>query len=254
MRLDGLRAGPVFVFFQAERCANMLICGLQKLSLLDYPGKLAATVFTGGCNLRCPFCHNAALVTDVSACKRIPEEEVLAFLEKRRKMLDGVCITGGEPLLQNDLADFIQKVRALGYLVKLDTNGAFPALVRTLIARHLLDYVAMDIKNRPEKYAETVGLPDFSVAPVLETAKLLMEGRVEYEFRTTIVAEFHTPADILAIGHWLKGADKYFLQSFEDSGNLIQSGLRAVDKPTEMRMLESVRPFFKEVGLRGTEP
>jgi pyruvate formate lyase activating enzyme len=207
---------------------NMLICGLQKLSLLDYPGKLAATIFTGGCNLRCPFCHNAGLVLHPGEEEQISEGEVLAFLEKRRGLLDGVCITGGEPLLQAGLEGFIEQVRGLGFLVKLDTNGAFPDRLAHLIRRGLVDYVAMDLKNTPQKYPETVGIPGFDPKPVFESAALLLRGEVPYEFRTTLVKPLHTPADIEALGRAVAGAENYFLQNFEDSGDLVGFG-----SPTE---------------------
>lgn len=199
----------------------MLICGLQRLSLLDYPEKLAATVFTGGCNLRCPFCHNAALVTKVSDTPSFSENEVLHFLESRIGKLDGVCITGGEPLLQSDIDDFIVKIRKLGFLVKLDTNGVFPEKLSRLLSKGLLDYVAMDIKNSPEKYAATAGIPDFDPAPVFESARLIMDSGIPYEFRTTLVREFHTETDIEKIGVSVLGAKNYFLQNFEDSGDLV---------------------------------
>lgn len=202
----------------------MLIYGLQKLSLLDYPGKLAATIFTGGCNLRCPFCHNASLVTRFSDCVRISEEDVFSFLKKRKGLLDGVCITGGEPLLQEDLADFIINVREMGFLVKLDTNGAYPEKLEALIRRSLLDYVAMDIKNSYEKYPLTTGVPNFDTSPVIKSVKLLLDSKVPYEFRTTLVSPLHTEADIGKIGFALKGAENYFLQNFEDSGDLIGFG------------------------------
>ncbi|MDR1131343.1 MAG: anaerobic ribonucleoside-triphosphate reductase activating protein [Oscillospiraceae bacterium] len=202
----------------------MLILGLQKLSLLDFPGKLAATIFTGGCNLRCPYCHNARLVTRLESCTRIPENAVLGFLEKRRGLLDGICITGGEPLLQADIADFIIKVRALGLLVKLDTNGCFPERLERLIRRGLLDYVAMDIKNTLEKYPETVGLPAFDTAPVCRSIALLLKSAVPYAFRTTLVRPFHTEPDIAEMGRITAGAENYFLQNFEDSGELVGFG------------------------------
>jgi len=202
----------------------MLIYGLQKLSLLDYPGKLAATVFTGGCNLRCPFCHNASLVTRFSECEQISDEEVFSFLEKRRGLLDGVCITGGEPLLQDGLETFIAKVREMGFLVKLDTNGAFPEELGALLGRSAIDYVAMDIKNSFEKYPMTVGISEFDPTPVFESAKILMSGTVPYEFRTTLVRAFHTEEDIIKIGLAVAGAENYFLQNFEDSGDLVGFG------------------------------
>ena len=201
----------------------MLICGLQKLSLLDYPEKLAATIFTGGCNMRCPFCHNALLVTRVSESETIDESEILNFLKKRTGLLDGVCITGGEPRLQNDLADFIIEIRKLGFLIKLDTNGTFPEKLAALLDMGLIDYVAMDIKNSPEKYPLTVGLPNFDSAPVFESAAILMNSPVPYEFRTTLVRELHTFDDIETIGRVLSGAKSYYLQNFEDSGDLVGS-------------------------------
>ena len=199
----------------------MLICGLQKLSLLDYPGKLAATIFTGGCNLRCPFCHNARLVLRPCEDGQLSEREVLAFLEKRRGLLDGVCITGGEPLLQSGLENFIEQVHGLGFLVKLDTNGTFPEKLGRLIRRGLVDYVAMDLKNTPEKYSETVGIPGFDSKPIFESAALLLRGEVPYEFRTTLVKPFHTPVDLEALCQTVAGAENYFLQNFEVSGDLV---------------------------------
>lgn len=199
----------------------MLICGLQKLSLLDYPEKLAATIFTGGCNLRCPFCHNAPIVTRLSQAQTLEESQVLDFLQTRVGKLDGVCITGGEPLLQEGLEAFIRKIHNLGFLVKLDTNGALPEKLAALLETGLVDYVAMDIKNSPEKYALTVGLCGFDPAPVFESAKYLMQSGVPYEFRTTLVKGLHGYADLEKIGHLLCGAKDYYLQNFEDSGELI---------------------------------
>lgn len=199
----------------------MKINGLQKLTLLDYPEKLAATVFTAGCNLRCPFCHNATLVTQIENSDHYTEDEVLTFLKKRKGKLDGICITGGEPLIHNDIANFIKKVRELGFLIKLDTNGSFPEKLKSLLDKGLLDYVAMDIKNTPEKYALTVGIPDFDCTPVFESAKILMQGNTPYEFRTTLVHELHTAQDMKKIGQTLEKAKNYYLQSFEDSGDLV---------------------------------
>lgn len=199
----------------------MLICGIQKLTLLDYPEKIAATIFTGGCNYRCPFCHNASLVLRPAECQPIPEEEIFDFLGKRVGKLDGVCITGGEPLLQSDIEDFIRKIRSMGFLVKLDTNGAFPQRLKSLLDQGLLDYVAMDIKNSPEKYALSVGVKGFDPSPVFESAALLMTNTVPYEFRTTLVKGLHTGEDILAMGKAVDGAKNFYLQSFEDSGDLV---------------------------------
>lgn len=232
----------------------MKICGLQKLAMVDYPGKLAATVFTGGCNLRCPFCHNALLVTKLA---ENPEshsaEEVLAFLKSRKGLLDGVVLSGGEPLLQPDAADFLQAVRDMGYAVKLDTNGCYPEVLAGILERGLVDYVAMDIKNSRQKYALTVGLPLFDLTPVEESLRLLRQSGVDYELRTTIVKEFHTADDIRAIGEWCQGAPHYYLQNFVDSGNLIAEGCHGVEPLELQAFAEIARPFFKEVGIRGVD-
>lgn len=199
----------------------MLICGLQKLSLLDYPEKLAATVFTGGCNLRCPFCHNAPLVLRPTECEVLSEDAVLSFLSTRKGKLDGVCITGGEPLLQPDTGDFIQRVRELGFLVKLDTNGAFPDRLAKLLAEGMPDYIAMDVKSSPEAYADAAGVPGLDPAPFLESIRLIMDSGVSYEFRTTVVKGIHDENTIYGISKAISGAEKYYLQSFVDSGDLV---------------------------------
>ena len=229
----------------------MKINGFQKLTLLDFPGHTACTVFTGGCNLRCPFCHNALLVTEVDDLEDYPEEEILAFLKKRQGILDGVAITGGEPLLQRDIRAFIEKVRALGYAVKLDTNGTFPKVLRELMDAGLLDYVAVDIKNSKEKYAETTGMKALDLSGIEETVQLLLEGRVPYEFRTTVVREFHTPEDIRKIGEWIRGADRYVLQHFEDSGNLIGKNMHPVSKEEMTEMQRIVQSYVGNAEIRG---
>ena len=231
----------------------MQIHGFQKMTLLDYPGKVAATVFTGGCNFRCPFCHNALLVTELSGSPVIPEEEVLAHLEKKKKLLDGVAVTGGEPLLQKDLPAFLKKLKELGYPVKLDTNGSFPDRLKELVKAGLVDYVAVDIKNRPEKYAETVGVADFDLTPVRETVDFLLSDAVDYEFRTTVVRQFHTPEDIRAAADWIRVAKRYFLQNFVDSGNLIQPGLTGVSSEEMEEMASAARTILPRVALRGVE-
>ena len=229
----------------------MVIHGFQKMTLLDYPGKVACTIFTAGCNFRCPFCHNAPLVTHLSDSERIDEGEVLAYLQKRRGILDGVCITGGEPTLQRDLADFIRTVRALGYAVKLDTNGSDPDTLAALIDGGLVDYVAMDIKNAPARYAETVGIEGFDLSPVERSIELLLSGRVDYEFRTTVAAELHTPDDIVAIARRIAGAPRYFLQPFVDSGDLIGQGLHAPDSASLQSMLRAAKLFLPNSAIRG---
>lgn len=211
----------------------MKICGFQKMTMLDYPGKVACTVFTGGCNFRCPFCHNATLVTDIDENAVFSEDEIISYLNKRKGIIDGVCITGGEPLLQKDIGDFLIKVKATGMPVKLDTNGSYPEKLRELVNEGLVDYVAMDIKNSKEKYSLTVGLSGYDIGKVEESVKFLMSDAVDYEFRTTVVREYHTAEDIVEISKWIAGAKRYFLQGFVDSGNLIGSGMSAL-KPQEM--------------------
>ena len=226
--------------------------GFLKLTLLDYPGHTACTVFTAGCNFRCPFCHNASLVNGIPA-ERYSEEEVLSYLQKRRGILDGICVTGGEPLLQPDLPSFLCRVKALGVNVKLDTNGSRPRVLRALIEEGLVDYVAMDIKNRWERYPETVGIPSFDGNDVQESAALLMEGRVPFEFRTTVVREFHTVEDIQDIAQTLQQAPSYYLQNFEDSGDLIGSDLHAVDRQTLGAMRDAAAFYIPDTTLRGID-
>ena len=229
----------------------MRILGLQKLSLLDFPGKVAATVFTGGCNLRCPFCHNAPLVLPGRGTSALDAGGVLDFLASRRGLLDGVVLSGGEPLLQPDAADFVAEVKAMGFAVKLDTNGCHPDALADILDRRLADYVAMDIKNSLEKYPWTVGVPGFDTAPVERSARLLMEGPADYEFRTTLVRPFHEVGDMETIGRWLRGARRYYLQAFVDSGDLVGGGC-APFTPEEMEgFLQAARPFFQSAALRG---
>jgi len=229
----------------------MRISGLQKLSMVDFPGKLAATVFTGGCNLRCPFCHNAPLVVRVSETPVLSEEEVLNFLKRRKGLLEGVVLSGGEPLLQSGITAFLAKIRELGFAVKLDTNGCHPGILADILEQGLVDYVAMDIKNCREKYPQTVGIPGFDISPVDESIHLLKSSGIEFEFRTTVVAGFHTAEDIQAIGVWCGGAPYYFLQQFVDSGDLVGSGCQAVEPLELQRFAEIARPFFGAVNVRG---
>ena len=232
----------------------MHICGLQKLAMVDFPGKLAATVFTGGCNLRCPFCHNALLVNRLSENPETHSvEEILDFLRKRKGLLDGVVLSGGEPLLQSGAADFLEQVRSLGFAVKLDTNGCYPEALEEILKQNLVDYVAMDIKNSREKYAETVGIPDFDITPIEQSVQLLKNSGIDFEFRTTVVKEFHTAQDIVSIGQWLAGSPRYFLQQFVDSGDLVGTGCTAVE-PLELQAFATLaRPFFGSVTLRGID-
>ena len=230
----------------------MILGGLVKTTLLDYPGKIACTVFTQGCNFRCPFCHNALLVTRQNENQNtVTEDELLAFLKKRIGILDGVCLTGGEPLLDPDVFDFIKKIKDIGYKVKLDTNGSFPGKLEKLIDGELVDYVAMDVKNTFEKYGLTVGIDGFNTDKVRRSIDILREGKLPFEFRTTLVGEFHAEEDFENIGKALAGAKKYFLQKFSDSGDLICDGLHEVDKKSAALMLERVRKYIPSAELRG---
>lgn len=231
----------------------MNIQGLQKLTLLDYPGRVACTVFLAGCNFRCPFCHNASLVTHIRPENQIPVEEVLAFLEKRRGILEGVCITGGEPLLAPELERFMERLKEMGYLIKLDTNGSNVNRLEYLVKKGLIDYVAMDIKNVPQKYGMTIGIEDYNPENVLKSVRYLMSDPVQYEFRTTVVREFHKRDDFEGLGRWLQGAKRYYLQSFADSGDVIQPGLRAYTKDILEQALEIVRKYIPSAQLRGVD-
>ncbi len=231
----------------------MRLGGLQKLTLLDYPGRVACTVFTVGCDFRCPFCHNSSLVVS-PAVPELSQDDFFAFLKKRQGLLDGVAITGGEPLLHPDMAAFLEKIRMLGFAVKLDTNGAFPDRLQEILEAGLADYVAMDIKNCREKYERTAGAAQ--VLPQVErSAALLLEGTVPFEFRTTLVEELHEPADFAAIGQWISGAERYFIQGFVDSGDILAGGncFHAASPEKAKACLEAVRPFVPAAQLRGME-
>ena len=227
----------------------MIIKGFQKTTLLDFPGKVAATVFTGGCNFRCPFCHNASLVTHIKE-DTVEESEVLSYLKKRKNILDGICITGGEPLLHADIELFCGKVRELGLAIKLDTNGSRPQLLKHLVQEGLLDYVAMDIKNSKERYAETCGLDHFPEG-VEESIRFLMSCGIPYEFRTTVTKDFHTPDDIASLTQWIQGAERYFLQCFTDSGDLISEGLSAYSPEEMNELLAIAKRNIPSAALRG---
>ena len=228
----------------------MLIKGLQKTTLLDYPSKVAATIFTGGCNFRCPFCHNASLVEDLSASDNISENDVLSFLAKRRGILDGVCITGGEPLLQRDILDFCKKIRELGLLIKLDTNGSRPDEFKKLIDEGLIDYIAMDIKNSKELYATTCGLKDFP-SEIEKSIDIIMNSGIPYEFRTTVVRELHSKESIDSLCRWIAGAERYYMQGFIDSGDLLGDGLSAYSTAEMEELLQIARVHIPTAELRG---
>ena len=231
----------------------MQIAGLQKLTLLDYPGQVACTIFTGGCNFRCPFCHNAALVLPgITLLPQYDEEQILAFLKKRRGVLDGVAVSGGEPLLQTDLEAFLGRIRNLGYRIKLDTNGSFPDRLRALVRAGLVDRVAMDIKNAPALYRDTAGAPALDLRAVEESKDFLLSGAVDYEFRTTVVKGLHSRESLIDAAKWIRGAKEYYLQQFKDSGSLIDgAGLGAYDEQEMHALAEAVAPWVPSVQVRG---
>ena len=229
-----------------------IFAGLQKLTLLDYPGKVACTLFTKGCNFRCPFCHNASLVVRADEQPTYTNDEILAFLKKRQGILDGVAITGGEPTLMSGLYDFIVQVKEMEYSVKLDSNGTRPEVLKKLVMNGLVDYVAMDIKNSPEKYAYTCGLPEsYDLSKIEESKNFLMEGHVDFEFRTTVAKPFHTEEDFYKIGEWLKGSEKYFLQQFKDSGDIIGQEISSFNESEMEKFLNVLLPFVPNTQLRG---
>ncbi len=229
----------------------MKILGLQKLSLLDYPGKVACIVFTAGCNFRCPFCHNGDLVTGNNAPSPIPEEDVFAFLKKRQGILEGVVVTGGEPLLQPDLPDFLQKVRALGYSVKLDTNGYLPDQLKNVVTKGLVDMVAMDVKNSPEKYAQTVGVENLDFSRIQQSLDFLLSANIDVEFRTTVVKQLHTPQDIVGAAKLIQGAKLYYLQNFRESETVIKDGFLPLSDQEMHLLLEKVQDFVPNAKIRG---
>ena len=249
----------------------MNIQGLQKMTLLDYPGKVACTVFLSGCNFRCPFCHNSELLDD-SAPTVMDDRELLRFLESRKGMLEGVAFTGGEPLMRKELPQLLEQIKAMGYPVKLDTNGAFPDRLQAVVKAGLVDYVAMDIKNSPEKYAVTCGLSDMgynganpckqgSLLDKVEQSKnFLMEAgsksltggpAIDYEFRTTTMAQLHDSDSFRAIGQWIRGAGQYYLQPFTDRDTVAVAGFHAPGEDELRRYADLVRPFVREVAIRG---
>ena len=228
----------------------MRIQGLQKLTLLDYPGKTACTIFLSGCNFRCPFCHNTPLLT-ADAAAGMGEAELLAFLKKRQGLLDGVAITGGEPLLRPELPALLEKIKELGYAVKLDTNGAFPDRLEQIVRAGLADYVAMDVKNSPARYAQTVGAVELDLMPIDKSVSFLLRDTVDYEFRTTAVAELHDDASFLSLADWLAGARRYFIQCFEPRQTVLQADLHAPSPAQLHHWAELVRPNISDVSLRG---
>jgi len=246
----------------------MRINGLQKTTLLDYPGRVACTVFLGGCDLRCPFCHNAGLVLDPDNEPYIDEAELFSFLNKRKGILDGVCITGGEPLMQMETIGLIKRIKSMGFSVKIDTNGTFPERLKELTDVGLLDYIAMDVKSSLKNYPKAVGLRSFDTACIERSAKHIMTCGVDYEFRTTAAKGLINKDDFIEIGKWLNGAKRYFIQAFRDGESLIYKTARSDESgrmPLPIPQLaeftaeelhafaEAVRPCFGEVGVRGVD-
>ncbi len=226
----------------------MIIQGLQKLTILDFPGKVACIVFTAGCSFRCPFCHNAALVRCEG--ESISEDEVLSYLKKRQGILDGVVITGGEPTIQKGLKEFILKIKNFGYNIKLDTNGYHPEVLEELLNEGLIDYVAMDIKNSKERYAVTAGLQNIDISRIERSIEILKNGNIPYEFRVTTMQEFHSEKEIKSIGEWAKGAKKFFIQSFRDSGDILGGTFTALDDAKIAEFKQILSKFVKDVETR----
>lgn len=228
----------------------MIIEGLQKTTLLDFPGLVACTLFAHGCNLRCPFCHNAGLVVRKPE-NIISQEELGEFLKKRKGILDGVCLTGGEPLAQKDAIEFIEFLKSFGYKIKLDTNGFFPERLKEVIDKGLVDYIAMDIKSSPEGYAKAVGIDNIDISPAMESVKLIMSSGIDYEFRTTAVKGLHLVSDFERIGEWISGAKRYFIQQFIDSGDLIKTGFEAFSKEETEKLIAAVSKNVPSAKARG---
>ena len=231
----------------------MKIYGLNKTTLLDYPGKVAATIFLGGCNFRCPFCQNSSLVLNPSAQPEIPVKEVLSFLKKRKGILDGICITGGEPTLSPDLPELLQEIRTLGYPIKLDTNGTHPALLKTLTEQNLIQMTAVDIKACPDNYPALCGLVHPELDAVKETVEFLKNGILDYEFRTTVIRELHSEKDFIEIGQWLTGAKAYYLQAYRDSEEVLQPGFSSYTRKELEHFREILKRTIPLVELRGID-
>lgn len=230
----------------------MKIFGLQKTTLLDYPGHVAATVFLGGCNFRCPFCHNGEIISGNSE-DAVTEDSVLAFLQKRSSILEAVCITGGEPTLYDDLEDFIVKIRSLGLLIKLDTNGYRPEVLKDLCEKKLLSYVAMDIKSGPTGYAKAAGCSELDISRIEQSINFLKKQDFPYEFRTTVVKELHRKEDFHEIGPWIAGCPAYYLQSYKASEHVLSPGLSACSKETLLSFAKITEPYVGRVSLRGID-
>ncbi|MFI3284929.1 MAG: anaerobic ribonucleoside-triphosphate reductase activating protein [Erysipelotrichaceae bacterium] len=238
-----------------EEDEEIKFAGIQKLSLLDYPNEMACTLFSSGCNFKCPFCHNKDLVYVPADIRYLNKDDIFAFLNKRKGVLKAVCITGGEPMLHSGLLTFIQEIKEAGYLVKLDTNGYYPDALEKVLHTGLVDYVAMDIKNAPDKYALTVGLKDidFKIEPILKSVELIRNLAKDYEFRTTIVKELHDEKDIQLIAKWLSGARRYSLQYFKESDGTIEKGFHAHDEKSMQYFKSILEETILNVQIKGGE-
>ncbi len=224
---------------------SLKIGDMQKMSLKDYPDKMACTIYMSGCNFKCPYCYKRDLVFIPENNSYVDSEEVMDYLKRRNQLLDGICINGGEPLLQADLEKFIRKARRLGYAIKIDTNGYYPDKLKRLIDKKLINYVALDIKNTKDKYAETAGvnIENFDIKPIEESLKILKTSKVEFECRTTVIKEFHTKEDLIKIAKWLKPIDHYYLQQYEDTDSCIQKGLT----PYSIQEMEELQAEIKKI-------
>lgn len=225
--------------------------GMEKLSLLDYDNHIVATLFYAGCDFRCPFCHNSSLVINPNNAPKIPWKDILDYLSKRKDILDAICITGGEPTLMPDLEEKLRDIKELGYPIKLDSNGSRPEVLKKLIGEKLVDYIAMDIKNSPSKYALTIGTTNFDLKTISESIALIMSSGIDYEFRTTSILEYHSLKDFEEIGKWLKGAKRYFIQCYIDNKDCIKHGLRALSKEKALEAKALLENYIQEVSLRG---
>ncbi|MGI6205363.1 MAG: anaerobic ribonucleoside-triphosphate reductase activating protein [Anaerovoracaceae bacterium] len=238
-----------------ENTVSLPVYGLQKMSMVDWPDGIAAVVFTGGCDLRCPYCYNSSLVEyEKYGTERLGADYIMNFLEERRDFLDAVVLSGGEPLMHTGVKEFARAVKDMGYIFKLDTNGTYPDKLARLLETGLVDYVAMDIKNCPEKYARTAGVPAIDISKILKSVDILKNSGIDYEFRTTVVRQYHTPADMLKIAEWLKGAQAYYIQKFTEPGPLVGDVRLTPYSDDEMyRLREIVAPYFEKTGVRGTD-
>lgn len=231
----------------------MKICGFNKTTLLDYPGRVACTIFLGGCNFRCPFCQNGGLVKRPEEQPEYEKEEILSFLKKRKGILDGVCISGGEPTLSPSLGSLLQDIKSLGYSIKLDTNGSRPEVLKSLTKDGLVDMIAMDIKTSPQRYSVLTGIPHPDLNAIYESVDFLMSGSTDYEFRTTVVKELHKESDFQEIKTWLKGAKAYYLQAYRDSEEVLQPGFSSYSREELMHFRSILLNSIPLVEIRGID-